>query len=115
MFKIKRTSGETKYNQLQKVVKSVLSLQNANAAVERSLSNNKITLTKERIDLLPETLIGLRRMKEYARHKGGSHCIVFTQNMLEGMEETKRKNDERILEDSKAEEGKRQRLKENAG
>ena len=54
-------------------------------------------------------------MKEYARHKGGSHCIVFTQNILEGMEETKRKNDERILEDNKAEEGKRQRLKENAG
>ena len=37
VFKIKTTSGETKYNQLQKVVKSVLSLQNANAAVERSL------------------------------------------------------------------------------
>ena len=103
MFKIKTTSGETKYNQLQKVVKSVLSLQNANAAVERSLSDNKITLTKERIGLLPETLTGLRRMKEYARHKGGSHCIVFTQNMLEGMEEAKRKNDERILEDNKAE------------
>ena len=33
VFKIKTTSGETKYNQLQKVVKSVLSLQNANAAV----------------------------------------------------------------------------------
>ena len=103
VFKIKTTSGETKYNQLQKVVKSVLSLQNANAAVERSLSDNKITLTKERIGLLPETLTGLRRMKEYARHKGRSHCIVFTQNMLEGMEEAKRKNDERILEDNKAE------------
>ena len=103
VFKIKTTSGETKYNQLQKVVKSVLSLQNANAAVERSLSDSKITLTKERIGLLPETLICLRRMKEYARHKGGSHCIAFTQNMLEGMEEAKRKNDERILEDNKAE------------
>ena len=55
MFKIKTTSGETKYNQIQKVVKSVLSLQNANAAVERSLSDSKNTLTKEHIGFLPET------------------------------------------------------------
>ena len=64
MFKIKTTSGETKYSQLQKVIKSFLSLQNATAAVERSLSDNKNTLTKEHIGLLPETLIGLGRMKE---------------------------------------------------
>ena len=92
----------------------VLSLQNANAAVERSLSDNKNTLTKEWIGLLPETFIGLRRMKEYARHKGGSHCIVFTQNMLEEMKEAKKKNDERILEKHKAEEEVRQKLKEDA-
>ena len=83
VFKIKTTSGETKCNQLQKVVKSVLSLQNANTAVDMSLSNSRNTLTKEQIGILPELLIGLRRMKEYARHKGGSHCIVFTHNMLE--------------------------------
>ena len=113
MFKIKTTSGETKYSQLQKVVKSVLSLQNANAAVDMSLSNSRNTLTKEQIGLLPELLIGLRRMKEYARHKGGSHCIVFTQNMLEEMKEAKRKNDERILKEHKAEEEVRQKLKED--
>ena len=78
VFKIKTTSGETKYNQFQKVVKSVLFLQNANAAVERSLPDNGNTLMKEWIGLLPENLIGLRQMKEYARHKGGFHCIVFT-------------------------------------
>ena len=84
MFKIKTTSGETKYNQPQKVVKKVLSLQNVNAAVERSQSDNKNTLTKEPIGL-PEALIGLRQMKEHARYKGGSRCIVFTQNILKGM------------------------------
>ena len=68
--------------------------------VERSLSDNKNTLTKEQIGLLPETLIDLQQMKEYARHKGGSHCIVFTQNMLEGMKEAKRRN-ERMLEYTK--------------
>ena len=81
--------------------------------VERSLSDNKNTLTKEQIGLLPETLIDLQQMKEYARHKGGSHCIVFTQNMLEGMKEAKRKNDERILKEHKAEEEVRQKLKED--
>ena len=59
VFKIKTTPGETKYNQLQKLVKSVLSLQNANATVEWSLSDNKNMLTKGQIGLLPETLIGL--------------------------------------------------------
>ena len=81
--------------------------------VERSLSDNKNTLTKEQIGLLPETLIGLQQMKKYARHKGGSHCIVFTQNMLEEMKEAKRKNDERILKEHKAEEEVRQKLKED--
>ena len=52
-------------------------------------------------------------MKQYSRHKGGSHCIVFTHNMLEGMKGAKRKNDERILEEHKAEEEVRQKLKEN--
>ena len=78
------------------------------------MSDNKNTLTKERIALLPETLIGLRQMKEYARHKGESHCIVFTQNMLEGMREAKRKNNGRILKERKAEEEVRQKLKEDA-
>ena len=111
MFKIKTASEETKHNQLKKVVKSVLSLQNANAAVERSLSDNKSTLTKERIGLPPETLIGLRWMKQYTRYKWGSHCIVFTQNMLEGMKESIRKNDRRILEEHKAEEEVRKKIK----
>ena len=82
--------------------------------VERSLSDDKDTLTKERIGLLPETLIGLQRTKEYARHKVRSHCIAFTQKILEGMKEAKRKNDERILEKHKAEEKVRQKLKEDA-
>ena len=51
-------------------------------------------------------------MREYARRKGGSHCIVFTQNMLEGIKEAKREN-ERTLEEHKAEEV-RQKLKEDA-
>ena len=70
VFEIRTTSGETKYNQLQRVVKSVLSLQNANAVVESSLSNNKNTVIKEWIGLLSETLIGLQWMKEMPGIKG---------------------------------------------
>ena len=84
------------------MVKSVFSLKNANAAIERSLSDNGNTLTKDSVNLMPETLIGLRRMKEYARSKGGSHCIVVNDKMIEGMASAKRKNDERMLQEKKA-------------
>ena len=86
------------------MVKSVLSLQNANAVVERSLSDNGNTCTKDRANLMSETLIGLRCMKEYARLKGGSHCIVVNDKMIEGMAAAKRKNDERMLQEKKAKE-----------
>ena len=76
IFKFQLATGEPKYENLSKVVKSVLSLYNGNAAVERSLSDNKNTCTKECVNLLPETLIGLRRMKEYARSVGGAHRIT---------------------------------------
>ena len=68
-----------------KLVKSVLSLQNANSAIERSLSDSGNTCTKDCVNLMPETLIGLRRTKEYARSKSGSHCIVLNDKMIEGM------------------------------
>ena len=41
IFDIKNSLGATKYNILPKLVKSAISLQNGNAAVERSLSDNK--------------------------------------------------------------------------
>lgn len=54
-------------------------------AVERSLSDNKNICTKELVNLIPEKLIGLRRMKQYARSKGGAHCIHVSDKMLEGV------------------------------
>ena len=45
IFDIKNFLGATKYNILPKLVKSALSLQNGNAAVEKSFSDNKNTLT----------------------------------------------------------------------
>ena len=104
IFKIKNSSGTQKYTVLPKLVKSVLFLQNANAAVERSLPDNGNTCTKDRVNLMPEILIGLRRMKEYARSKSGSNCIVVNDKMIEGMASAKRKNYERMLQEKKAKE-----------
>ena len=44
-----------------------LSFQNSYASKERSLSDNKSTPRPERNNLLDESLMGLRRMKEHAR------------------------------------------------
>ena len=54
-----------------KVVKSCLTIQNGNANVERSLCGNKNMFTNGRANLIDETLMGLRRMKEY--------CWAFVQ------------------------------------
>ena len=45
VFKLKTLSGTRKYPLLAKLVKSVLSLHHGNSAVERSLSDNKNTVT----------------------------------------------------------------------
>ena len=50
-------------------------LQNGNASVERSLSDNKNTVTAERTNLDVQTLKGLRLSKDYARRQGGAHKI----------------------------------------
>ena len=75
VFTFMSSNGETKYNLLSKVVKSFLSLPNGNASGERGLSDNKNTLTNERISLKEETLMALRRAKEYARDGGGAHKV----------------------------------------
>ena len=47
------------------------------------------------------TLIGLRRMKGYARSKGGAHRVIMSEKMIEGTKEAKRLNDERMMEEQK--------------
>ena len=81
VFKLKSLTGAQRYPYLAKIVKSCCALQNGNAAVERSLSDNKNTLTKERSLLGDETLKALRLTKEYVRRNGGAHQVVVTQEM----------------------------------
>ena len=63
VFQLMNGVGNPKYKYLQPVVKSCLCLQNGNADVERSFSDNKNCLTKERVHLSNESLKGLRRAK----------------------------------------------------
>ena len=103
IFKLTTSAGELKYPTLRKLVKSVLSLHHGNADVERSLSDNKNTCTKDRVGLHDDTLIGLRRMKEYARSAGGAHNVVVTAQMIDGMKLAKRKDEERLQQEKKRE------------
>ena len=109
---IKSYSGELKYTLLGTLVKSVLSLHHGNAAVERSLSDNKNTYSPERVNLLPETLIGLRRMKKYVRSKGSAHNIVVSEKMLQSMWSAKQSDDERLANEILANERKAKELAE---
>ena len=66
---------------------------------------------------MPVTLTGLNRMMEYARSKGGAHCVIVSEKMIEGMKEAKRLDDERLMEEWKKKElldaRKKQKVEEN--
>ena len=87
VFDIGNAAGERKYTLLSKVVKSCLSLQNSNASVERSLSDNKNTLRPERNNLSDERLMGLRQIKEHARKcTGAEHVITVDKGIIKEMQ-----------------------------
>ena len=75
VFEFITAYDSVEYTTLQRVVKAFLSFANGNTAVERSLSDNKNTVTCERSKLMEETIVGIRLMKEYARKHGGAHNV----------------------------------------
>ena len=101
ILKITNSSSQPKYHILCKLVKSVLLLHNENSAIELSLSDSKNTCTKERVSLMPDTLIDLCHMKKYPRRKVGAYCINVSDKMLEGMAVAKRKDYEGVLQEKK--------------
>ena len=105
-------SGARKYPLLAKLVKSVLSLHHGNSAVECSLYDKKNTVTTDRTELLDETIIILRRTKEYARSKGGAHNIIVTPRMIQLLGEAKKKNEERLENEGKKKELSEQQVRE---
>ena len=69
-------SGSPRYPLLFIAGKTCCSLQNQNADVEHSLSDNKNTLMKERASLGEETLKVLRLSKEFVRCNDGAHNLI---------------------------------------
>ena len=121
VFELKTPSGSRRYEYMRIVVKTCCSLQNGNA-VERSLSDNKNTVTKERSLLGDSTIRGLRRGKEFARSIGGAHMTSITPAMRAAVttahermnirkEKEKREKELKERKEREAEEEKR-RIKE---
>ena len=71
MLQTKKQAGTKKYDVLAKLDKAVLCLAHGNAEVERSLSENKKLLTKERTLLSDSSVNGLRAVKDAVRIQGG--------------------------------------------
>ena len=65
IFSTLRMQQEMESLDISKIESKRLSTHHGKADVERSLSNKKNVLTKERTSLSEETLIGLQRCKQY--------------------------------------------------
>lgn len=70
VLQTKKQDGRKKYDILAKLVKAILCLAHGNAEVERSLSENKKLLTKERTLLSDSSINGLRTVKDAVRIQG---------------------------------------------
>ena len=82
IFDIKNAAGNGKFRHVQNLIKTCLSIHHGNADVERSLSYNKIVLTKERTSLSEKTLIGQWRCKQYSRNAGGAHQALVSREII---------------------------------
>ncbi len=89
MFKCADDSGES-FAVLAKMVKCALALCHSNADVERSLSVNSKLLTKNRVSLNQETIVGLRAVKDGVQDFGGVHKVVVSLDILKAAENARR-------------------------
>ena len=79
---VKNAAGNWKFRRIQNLIKTCLSIHHGNAYVERSLSDSKNVLTKERTSLNEETLIGLRKCKQYSRNAGDAHQALVSRQII---------------------------------
>ena len=66
------------------------------------MSDNNNTVQTERNNVLEETIISLRRMKEHAQRKGGAENVVISESMLNHINDAKHKDDERLRKEKEA-------------
>lgn len=84
ILKQKNARGDYRFTILPKLIKSVLTLAHGNADVERSLSDNRNTVTKERTRLTTVTINGLRLVKDYVNktYNGDVKAVTVTKEMI---------------------------------
>ena len=84
VFGIETATGDKKFSLLTRVVKSALCILHGNADVERSLSDNKNSVTDERTRLLELTINDLRLAKDFVyAHDGDVSKVMITKEMVQ--------------------------------
>ena len=109
IFDIKNAAGNRKFRHFQNLIKTCLSIQHENADVERSLSDNKNVLIKERTSLSEETLIGLRICKQYSRNADGAHQALVSRQIINKVKAAHFNHTIRIMKKKEEERQKKQR------
>ena len=120
IFGLTTAAGRPRFTVLPKVVKCALTLSHGNADTERSLSQNKKILTKERTSMQKSTLIWVRLTKDAVGASGGqavdvkitkellSHCKSAHQEYKKFVTEQQRKEREEKQKKEKEHEKQRQ-------
>ena len=79
--RVRTPHGSQKFSVLTKVLKCALTLSHGNADNERSLSENKKTLTKDRTNLSQVTVNGLRTTEDAIKSMDGLSNVEITKKM----------------------------------
>ena len=103
----KGPSGVPAFSLLGKTVKCALILSHGNADNERSLSQNKKTLTKERTGLSTMTLNGLRATADGIQSNGGLSKTSVTTTMLSAVKGSHKAYQDHIRQERKKQEEKK--------
>ena len=106
VFQIERNGRRRKFTLQSRVIESFLSVHDSNVSVEISLSDKKSICTVLQIQLSDETLIGLRRPKEYGCQNNGTHNIyTLDKQMLSSVQQA------HLMYDQSKHEDKMEKLK----
>ena len=116
MFRRTDGSGD-RFKLIPKMVKCALALCHSNADVERSLSVNKRTLTKQNVAMKDETLIGLRVIKDAIKHAGGITNNKISLDVIKAAERSRSVYHEKKKKEGKkreSDEAKKRKIDEKA-
>lgn len=108
VFQKKTLSGTEMFPYLKKLIKAVLTLSHGNADVERSLSVNKQAIGTNRTLLTPESLNGIRQVKDaVAAEDGKIHAMDFNKEFISCIRRAHEKYRQRLEERRKQEEAEK--------